>query len=139
MEALSQVGDAELSAAQAQTRVSLAKLRNAAAFAARQAQEMDVATGKMQAKTTQIGKTVDLLDACFGRLDAVLTEIEGVRRRWEVDFPEAKERYDAAEVEKLFSASYTTEIEREILRAALRGAALPSAQPTFQGNSVELF
>jgi hypothetical protein len=139
MEALSQVGSAELSGAQAQTRVSLAKLRNAAAFAARQAQEMDVVTGKMQAKTTQIGKTVDLLDACFGRLDAVLTEIEGVRRRWEVDFPQAKERYDTAEVEKLFSASYTTEIEREILRAALRGAAPPSAQPTFQGNSVELF
>ncbi len=50
-----------------------------------------------------------------------------------------KEGYDAAEVEQLFSASYTTELERDVLRAALHGTALPVAQPTLAGNSVELF
>jgi hypothetical protein len=39
----------------------------------------------------------------------------------------------------LFSALYTTEMERAVLHAALGGKALPAAQPTFAGNSVELF
>ena len=62
-----------------------------------------------------------------------------MRRQLEIDHPEVKERYDAAEVERLFSASYTTEMERDVLRAALSGAELPVAQQTFAGNSVELF
>jgi selenocysteine-specific translation elongation factor len=114
-------------------------LRSAAVFAARQAQEMKVATEKMRAETSEVGHAVDLLDASFSRLDALLTEIESVRRRLESDHPEVKQGYDAAEVEKLFSASYTTEMEREILRAALNGTPLPEGQPSFEGNSVELF
>jgi hypothetical protein len=42
-------------------------------------------------------------------------------------------------VEKLFAAGYTTEIEREVLRAALRGEPLPSQQLSLAGNDVELF
>ena len=66
-------------------------------------------------------------------------EIEGVKRQLDIDYPEVKERYEAAEVEQLFSVSYTTESERDVLRAALRGTELPVAQQTFAGNSVELF
>jgi|CZKH01.1.fsa_nt_gi hypothetical protein len=79
---------------------------------------------------------------CFGRFDAVLIEIERAKRELEIDPPDGKDgenRYDTAEVERLFSASYTTEMEREVMHAALRGAALPVAQQTFAGNSVELF
>ena len=57
----------------------------------------------------------------------------------DMDYPEAKEQYDAAEVEQLFAVSYTTEMERHVLRAALSGTELPVAQQTFEGNSVELF
>jgi hypothetical protein len=56
-----------------------------------------------------------------------------------MDHSDVKERYDPAEVEQLFSAFYTTEMERDVLRAALRGTELPVAQQTFVGNSVELF
>jgi hypothetical protein len=56
-----------------------------------------------------------------------------------MDDPGVKQRYDPDEMEQLFSASYTTEMEREVLRAALRGKALPVAQQTVAGNSVELF
>ncbi len=100
---------------------------------------MEVATDKMRAKTTEVGKIVDVLDACFGRIDAVLTAIECLRRQWEINHPEVKDLYDAAEVEQLFSASYTTQMERDVLHAALRGTPLPVAQQTFAGNSVELF
>jgi uncharacterized phage infection (PIP) family protein YhgE len=139
MEAFSEGSNEKLREAQAQTRAGLENLRTAAAFAAGQAQEMKAATDELHAKTTEVGNTVDLLDACFGRIDAVLTEIEDVQRRLEIDHPEVKERYDPAEVEQLFSASYTTEMERDVLRAALRGTELPVAQQTFAGNSVELF
>jgi len=139
MEAFSEASNERLREAQVQTRAGFEDLRTAAAFAARWTQEMKVATEKMQAKATEVGNIVDLLDACFGRFDAVLTEIEGVRRQLEIDHPEVMELYDAAEVERLFSASYTTEMERDVLQAALRGTALPVAQQTFAGNSVELF
>jgi Spy/CpxP family protein refolding chaperone len=139
MEAFSEASNERLREAQVQTRAALGNLRTAAEFAASQAQQMKAATEKMQAQIAGVGKTGDLLDACFGRGDAVLAEIECLRRQLEVDHPDVKERYDAAEVEQLFSASYTTEMERDVLHAALRGTALPVGQPTFAGNSVELF
>jgi hypothetical protein len=139
MEAFSEASNARLREAEVETKAALDSLRTAAEFAARQAQEMTAATEKMQAKVAQVGSSGDLLDACFGHFDAVLTEIEGVRRQLETDDPDVKGGYDAAEVEQLFSASYTTELERDVLRAALAGRALPVAQQTFAGNSVELF
>jgi hypothetical protein len=100
---------------------------------------MKAATEKMRAKTMEVGDIVDLLDACSGRIAAVLTELEGVGRELEIGDPGVKERYDIAEVERLFSASYTTEMERDVLQAALHGTALPVVQQTFAGNDVELF
>ena len=139
MGAFSEASDERLREAQVQTTAGLENLRTAAAFAASQAQEMGTATEKMQAKTAEVGGTVDLLDACFARIDAVLAEIESVKRLLEINHPEVKDLYDAAEVEQLFSASYTTEMERDVLRAALRGNEPPVAQQTFAGNNVELF
>lgn len=139
MEAFSQATNERLHEAQVQTRASLDNLRSVAELAARQAQEMQSATEKMQAKIAKVGNTGAPLAACFGGFDALLTDIEGARRQLELELPNARKRYDAAEVERLFSASYTTELERDVLRAALRGKALPVAQATFAGNSVELF
>jgi hypothetical protein len=139
MGAFSEASNERLREAQVQTAAGLGNLRTAAAFAAGQAREMVTATEKMQAKTAEVGDTVDLLDACFARIDAVLAEIESVKRQLEINHPEVKDLYDPAEVEQLFSASYTTEMEREVLLAALRGTELPVARQTFAGNDVELF
>jgi hypothetical protein len=139
MGAFSEATDERLLQAQMQTTAALENLRTAAAFSARQAQEMEAATERMQAKTADVRNSVDLLDACFGHIDAVLAELEDVKCQLEIDHPDVKEQYDAAEVERLFSASYTTEMERDVLRAALRGTELPVAQQTFTGNDVELF
>ena len=139
MEAFSKGRNAELQDAQIQTKTSLISLRAAAEFAAAQAQEMKVATDNMQAKTTLVGQSVDRLDVGLERIEVVLSDLEGVIRQMDVDFPGAKERYDPAEVEKLFAANYTTEMEREVLHAALRGTGLPSTPQTLVGNSAELF
>ena len=39
----------------------------------------------------------------------------------------------------MFSGFYTTEIEREVMQAALHGTALPVLEQSFAGNEVELF
>jgi len=139
MKTFSEASNERLRETQVQITDSLDHLRTAAAFAEERAQEMKVATEKMQTKTTEISSAVDRLEACFGRIDAALTTLEGVRRELETDDPEVAKRYDAVEIEQLFSASYTTEMERDVLRAALRGSELPVTQPTFGGNGVEMF
>jgi hypothetical protein len=93
----------------------------------------------MRTKIAQVGKTGDLLDRSFGRIDAVLDEIEMLKQQIEIGHPAATNGCDADEVEHMFSAGYTTEVEREVLRAALNGTAIPMSQQSFAGNSIELF
>lgn len=139
MKVFSPAGSEKLRQAQAQTRSGLESLRSAAELAAEHAGEMKTATARMQAGIAEIGGKSNHLDACFSRCEAVLAEIDDWRRRWEADDPALRKRYDHAEVERLFAASYTTELEREVFRAAIHGKALPLAQATLAGNSVELF
>ena len=139
MEAFSVAGTDRLHDAQAQTVAGLSNLRDAAAFASKQAQEMKVATDKIQMTSGDVGHIGDHLDACFSSIDFALTAIERVMHQIEIDRHHVKQHYDDTEIENLFSASYTTEIERSVLHAALHGTPLPVAQQSFAGNSVELF
>jgi hypothetical protein len=139
MQAFSQAGKGALEEAQAVTRAGLENLRAAAGFTAQKAEEIEAATGMLQAKMAVIGATRDRLDASFALIGAVLGEIERVKLQLESDCPDARERCDRGETEAIFSASYTTEMEREVLRAALAGGPLPAAQQNLAGNDVELF
>ncbi len=138
LEVFSEVSNQRLREAQEKTRAGLENLRSAAEFAAGQAQEMQATTEKMQQQIAEVGRTSNLLDSSFTRGDAVLADLEDLHREWKGD-PRVKGRYDEAEMERVFGASYTTEHEREILRAALRGTPPPAAEKVFAGNSVELF
>ncbi|MGB8582656.1 MAG: hypothetical protein WCD47_17685 [Candidatus Sulfotelmatobacter sp.] len=139
MTAFSESSNQALREAQLQTRASLEKLRSTAASAAGKAGQMRTIAERMQAKIVKMGNIGDMLDACFGRFDAVLTEVERAKRQLQTLLSPGKDRYNTDEVAQIFSASYTTEIGREVLHAALRGVALPVAQQIFAGNSVELF
>ncbi len=134
-----EAGKERLREAQAQTSAGLGTLRSAAAAASAEAQAMTAATDRMHSKIAEVGDAGDLFHACFGQIDAVLSEVEGVQRGLDDQQPDLKHRYDDASAEKIFAAFYTTQIERDVLRAALRGAPLPVAQQSFAGNSVELF
>ncbi len=138
MKMFSGAGSETLREAQAQTSAALDNLRNVAAAAAGHAQEMKLAIDKMQSKAGEVKNSGDVLHASFGNLDEVLCEVEFVQQHLESHQPGLKHRYDATAVERMFSGSYTTELERQVLRAALAGTALPPP-PTFAGNSVELF
>jgi len=139
MEAFSGAGSEKLREAAKQTTAGLDSLRSAAATADGHGRQMHVATGKMQQRSAEVAGAVDLLDGCHGRIGGVLAELENLRSRLESSHPKVKVEYQGTEVERLFSACYSTEMEREVLRAALRGTDLPVAQTSFAGNGVELF
>ena len=86
--------NAQLREAQKETGSGLEALRAAADFAARQAQETQGSTEKMQAETSEVERSVGLFDSCFSRIDAVVNEIEGLRREWETNKPDVKTCYD---------------------------------------------
>jgi chromosome segregation ATPase len=139
METLSEASSQMLREAQAQSRDCLDNLRTAAASVATEARDMQGVTDSMQSEIAHASSAGDLLESCSDRFDAMLGTVEAARRQLEIDLPGVKERYDAAEVERLFSASYTTEMERDVLHAALNGTTVPVMQPTSAGNNVELF
>lgn len=135
----SQGSNEELRIAQAEIRASLGDLREVAGSAADKAMQIESATGKMRDGISETGKAGDRLGACFASIDAVLTRIEKAAHKLDLQYPQVLDFAESSEVERMFSASYTTEMEREVLRAALYGGAVPVAQHSITGNDVELF
>jgi uncharacterized phage infection (PIP) family protein YhgE len=134
-----QAGNDGLQEAQVEAKAGLDNLRAAAAFASRQALEIESRIGELQTQIAAAGSTGDRLDACFAQIDTVLREIEELRSQFESDSTGALDSREQADVEARLSPFYTTEIEREVMRAALCGAPLPVAQQIMAGNDVELF
>lgn len=139
MEVFSGASGEALKAAQAETVAGLAKLRAAAESVAGQAEEIEASIATLQERIAAAGAIGDQLNANFAQIDAARTAIEELRRQIEGDCPTALDAGELAEVEAAFSSFYTTEMEREVLRAALSGAPLPKAQQNLAGNDVELF
>lgn len=129
----------ELRDAQVGITSGLEGLRAAATFTADQAPEIEIMIGRLQAKIVEVRVARDRLDTCFARTGAVLCKLEELKRQYEVNFPIALTESGRRSAEAVFFASYTTEIEREVLRAALLGAPLPTAQQNLAGNDVEIF
>ncbi len=139
MEAFSEASSQKLRADQSETRAALDKVRRAAAFVADEAAQMQAITQSMQAHLAEVAATGNRLELCFGHLDTVLGQTEGLAREWENDHAIAAEQCDTAEVECWLSSFYTTEVERAVMKAALYGTALPVIEHSFAGNAVELF
>ena len=138
-ETLSESGNARLRQDQAQTADALESVRAAATLVDREARQMGDITGRMHARIGDVRRSAEVLASSFACLDSVIDELEQTIRRLELEDPSATRGYDTAEMEQLFGASYTTESERRVLEAVLRGTALPLLEASFAGNSVELF
>jgi hypothetical protein len=139
METFSETGDATLRHTQAQTRSGLDCLRSVAAAAAIHEQEIEAVKGKMRAVSGCASESSVLLQASYARIDGILDDIEQVRLLFDTDHPDARHGFDADEMAAMFSASYTTQVERDVLRAALHGAVPPPLQQDLGGNGIELF
>ena len=61
------------------------------------------------------------------------------KEKRETESSNIRSGYKTSDMSRLFSASYTTEIEREVMHAALNGTPLPIAQQILSGNEIELF
>ncbi|MFZ0693188.1 MAG: hypothetical protein WAN51_03410, partial [Alphaproteobacteria bacterium] len=139
MEVFSEATSQQLRQDREQTITALDMVRGAAGLVEREAAQSQAVTETMRTNAAAAGHTGDHLNACFGHLDSALSQIESLARRWVKEDPEMTEHCDAADVERLFSSFYTTEIERDVMHAALHGTTLPVMQQSFKGNSVELF
>jgi hypothetical protein len=139
MEVFSEASCQKLREDQSQTRVALDSVRSTAALLAGEAAQMQTITENMHTKLAGVAATGTRLELCFGHLDSVLRQIEGLAREWESNDPRAQRACDPAEVERWLSAFYTTEVERSVMSAALHGTAMPVVEQLFAGNAVELF
>ena len=139
MKAFSIGGNEELAAAQAETRQAMENLHSTVVCVVHLAATVEESTTRLQAKIAVADTARSSLAASFSAIAFALEGIEEVRTQIEHDIPNAIKRIDRREVEDLFSGSYTTEWERDVMQAALSGAPLPSSQQNLAGNSVELF
>lgn len=139
MEVFSEARGQKLREDQAASHAALENVRAAAAFVASESAQMQVVMERMQSDLATGGDTGNRLHACFAPLDAALNQMESLVREFETRDPEVSRRFDAAEAERLFSTSYTTEIERKVLFAALHGTDMPILEQSLAGNDVELF
>ncbi len=135
MEAFSGEVQEGLRTAREQTRAGLAVLRDAAGCAEARGRQIQEEAGALQGRVADVRGAGERLEKCLARLAPVPGEIVkaqgtagGTAGGW-----------DAAAMELRFGSTYTTETERVVLRAALEGGPLPTGQPSFAGNDVELF
>jgi ElaB/YqjD/DUF883 family membrane-anchored ribosome-binding protein len=139
MRAFSEESGSELREAQSKTRSCLETLRGTAESAASQAAQMQAATERMRSEIARVDSSSRVLEGCFDRFEEVRNRVERAGRELESSECEWRKHIDPGDVEAQFSASYTTEIEREVLQAALRGGPLPATQHQAAGNRVEIF
>jgi hypothetical protein len=138
VESFSEASYAGLREARVETMAGLEVLREAAGCAETHGHQVETAVRDVQARIAEIAATGERLESGFRRIEGSLEAMEGVRRQLEEEGA-GRGSFDAQAVERSFSADYTTEMERAVLRAALEGGPLPPVEQTFAGNSVELF
>jgi ElaB/YqjD/DUF883 family membrane-anchored ribosome-binding protein len=138
MATFSEAGDQRLQAAQEQTRQALQSLHSAADLADGQARKIEHALNTMQSMSTGIGRSSDALDAAHEQVGSTVSGLLDIQRQLQTEI-EFGSPCNATEMEQMFSSSYTTETERDVMQAALHGAALPAVQQVHEGNGVELF
>jgi hypothetical protein len=139
MEVFSETKNEKLREDEEYASAALDAVRSAAAFVASESAKMQAVTERMQGDVASAGNQSELLQACFRPLDDAMNRMQSASRAIEAQHPGIAKRWNAAEAERLFSASYTTEVERQVLLAALRGSEMPALEQVSTGNDVELF
>lgn len=136
---LSSGGDERLEQARHAASEALQQLRAIAACTEREGETISDLTQRMQTESETISATCDLLDTCFQRMCHVQQDLEELRAKVEERYPGVGSLFDADEAERQFAGSYTTQSERNVLRAALQGTVVVCSPSSLAGNDVELF
>jgi hypothetical protein len=122
------------------TRERIAALKDAAAMAARNSGRVDLAVTRLKNEIDEVSvategarQSLNLIERAIGFLS------QAQRTKTSDDLPGLTDA-DLHQIEARCEASYTTELERQILRAALHGQAVPlPGEQAAIGNDVELF
>lgn len=127
----------ELRAARLDIVSALDELRGAAQSNVANAASMGTLTALLHAQIDSARSLSRSLRAATMQMGRSIEELEALEAGMQVSA--AGQTCDLAALEAAYSATYTTEIERGILRAALYGQALPTGAAEMAGNDVELF
>ncbi|MGA8740045.1 MAG: hypothetical protein WB561_02540 [Terracidiphilus sp.] len=129
----------DLGEAQRESHAALAALTQAAVVARSNGE-------KIEASVTMLHKEITILSSFAERLTHSVAFINEARRAiGDAGNILSKSRAaplsenDIQEIESECNASYTSELERQILRSVLRGDPMPAARAAALGNDVELF
>ncbi len=140
MKALCQRDDDGLDCTQIEIKNALRNLKTTAESVAGSATRITDLTSLLYDKIEGIRVNTHLLNGFVRSIEEALEKVESVYREFEAESPGiGAQLNNRIELENEYSARYTTEIERLILRAALFGDPLPAAQAVTEGNEVELF
>ena len=139
MEVFSEAKNEKLRQDEESASAALNSVRSAATLVASESAKMQAVTERMQADVTLAGSQGELLQVRFRPLEDAISGMQQLSKAVEARHPRVAESWNPAEIERLFSTTYTTEIEREVLLAALHGGEMPDLQQVSTGNDVELF
>jgi hypothetical protein len=134
---VSQERDHALREARAEIGGALGDLRSAAQCAGANAAEMTPWTAGLHEQIEMARSISRSLGKITDRIGQLIEEVKGLGQN-PADQGGAGE-CDLAALEEEYSRAYTTEVERQVLRAALFGEAVPAAGVAATGNDVELF
>jgi hypothetical protein len=139
MTTLCEAGDGQLREAHLRSHEGLAPLHAAATLADAKAKDIQLGLRKMQTMSHTIAGSGDVLNAAYAHIDSILGELCTLQSRLKSASSSIDVGCDTAEIEQLYSASYTTEAERAVLQTVLHGVTAPSTDQALGGNNVELF
>lgn len=139
LQAFSQDSKGTLREAQEATRTGLKSLQSVAASATKNGTAVGQAVARLQGEITSIRRAAERLDTGLRQLKQALSEVEEVNQQMRSEVPEEQWCCDKRDLERSLSAPYTTEAERQVLRAALYGEEMPKVGQSLAGNDVELF
>ena len=134
---VSQERDHALREARAEIRGALGDLRSAAQCAGANAAAMTPWTAGLHEQIEMARSISRSLGKITERIGQLIEDVKGLGQN-PADHGGAGE-CDLAALEEEYSRAYTTEVERQVLRAALFGEAVPAAGVAAMGNDVELF
>ena len=134
---LSPESSAELKGAQTATKAGLDDLHAVAMSVGEGTGHIEEAVARMQSGIFATGAATRSLASFVLPLATVIETVEKAER--DLERGHLSEAPDCEKAERIFSASYTTEMERQIMRSALYGTPLAAIQDCSSGNSVELF
>jgi hypothetical protein len=125
--------------AQRHSRAGVATMREAAEAAAVKAEKVQGAVSVLHGRIADLTALAHQLRESLQLIGQVVEQIEQAEARWDKYDPDVPAAFEREELESACAAAYTSETERQVLRAALYGEAMPSAAAEVIGNDVEMF